>query len=1668
MADRPESRSVLTSSEVAFPRGGASVLSALEVKEISNEATRDVLFETAQASKRAADESDQPSKKQKRSKKKKAVVEEPVEKTITVDRFSFRNLFPGCTVLGQITKIGKMNLTLSLGNNLLGFVPITSISEEVTALIESYENGASDESDDEDDKQFPSLVDIFSVGLWVRAQIVPVDDKENIKLQLTIEPQAVNAPLEDEDIVPGNVLQASVKSVEDHGVLLNTGRKTPGFISNKELEAADISPKDLHVGEVLLAAVVKSTSRNIAMRPAGAVDLEAKKTFLETISSIDAVQPGTLVKALVAEVTSQGIVARVFGMVDASVNLPHLNEYSLEKLQSKYPVGSTISTRVVGVLMREGVKKLVLSALPHILSLAPTSHGDGSSALEAFPIGHIFQDGVEIIAVDDEFFYVSFGSADIRGQVHKSRLSEDAQMDIEYTIGTRHRARVLGFNTGDDVLSMTFDSKVIDSKFLSSYDVPIGEYFKDGEVVKILPDGQGMIVKIFNEYEGIVPANHISDIKLSYPERKFKIGSKVKGRVLNKSGKKLLLTLRKSFVGLDESEILGSFEKASVGFKTAAVVDRFVNGGAIITFFGYIRALLPKSEISETFVTNIADHLKVGQTVTATILTVDPEEKRLVATLRQSLLLNADQLNVMNELECGKSVVNATVAEKNKDAVIVEFEGSNLRGIVAIPHLSDRPYDENRSYYKKLQIGQQLEVLVLDKDFKARAITATAKESLVNDAKNGSFPVVFEDIKDDGSILHGYIKSVTNLGLFVTFAGRLTGLVLARHATGNNNEDLFSNYYRNQSVACQVVKIDNEERRFLLALEDTGSNDFNKDAINPVDESKKSLSDYTPGVVTKGVIKSVKNGLIHVQLAENLQGKIDVSQCFNSVEEIDSKEPMAHFKKNDVITVKVIGYHDPRSHQFSASLTNASKFSVLELSVLERELKAKNKPFQDVSVSEGAEVIAYVQNSGAGVVWASISPAFPARIGFTEILDEALDPEEMEARYPSGTPIKATVRGFDKENNTVILTSKCSHLKSTKDLELGSKYVARVIKTTLLNVVLEIGTDIIVAAYITDALDDYTQSLEEQFHSQQIVNATVTHIDDEGKVFVSLRGESPKDKVIDSIADLTRGGRIRGFVQNTSDSGLIVTLGRAVHALVRVRDLSDGFLKEWKLFFKPGQPVHARVMSCENEGRVLLSLRESEIKSELSILKNFEDLQVGDIYEGYVMRTTDYGVFVRLDGTYKLSGLCHRSQIADTDVADASALFGEGDRVKVKVLALDAGKRQMSLGMKASFFTDSNEDDVMEDAEDDSEEEADSEDADEADENSESEDIVMEDASDDEEESEDEEEESKSEALGSGLSTNGFDWTASILDQAEDNYSSSDEEDFTQDKKKKKKGSKHVEDKTSEINTRAPQSVSDFERLLVGNPNSSVVWMNYMSFQLQLSEVDKAREIGERALKTITFREEQEKMNIWIAMLNLENTFGDDDTLEEVFKRSTQYMDSLTMHQKLVSIYTMSEKFRKADMLYKTMTKKFGKHVSVWVQNGSYYLERDMSDQAHEVLARALQVLPKREHIEVVRKFAQLEFSFGDPEQGRSLFEGLISDAPKRIDLWNVYIDQEIKKNEKKKAEDLFERVITKKMSKKQAKFFFSKWLTFEEEKGDEQATARVKALATEYVQKHN
>lgn len=58
---------------------------------------------------------------------------------------------------------------------------------------------------------------------------------------------------------------------------------------------------------------------------------------------------------------------------------------------------------------------------------------------------------------------------------------------------------------------------------------------------------------------------------------------------------------------------------------------------------------------------------------------------------------------------------------------------------------------------------------------------------------------------------------------------------------------------------------------------------------------------------------------------------------------------------------------------------------------------------------------------------------------------------------------------------------------------------------------------------------------------------------------------------------------------------------------------------------------------------------------------------------------------------------------------------------------------------------------------------------------------------------------------------------------------------------------------------------------------------------LQATEIEKARSVARRALRTINFREEQEKLNVWLALLNLEHRFG---TKVQLWKSAVLYLQN--------------------------------------------------------------------------------------------------------------------------------------------------------------------------------
>ncbi|TAQ85094.1 hypothetical protein B7494_g6580 [Chlorociboria aeruginascens] len=1675
--------------EAAFPRGGASVLTPLEHKQIQIEATRDVLFEQ-QNSKGGADEEGirtvKKSKSRGKNKKESDRIQDE-EETVKIEGLSFKRIIPGSLVLGLVSEINDHDIALSLPNNLTGYVPITSISDKLTQRIEAIaaaEDRATDEESELDDIDLNSL---FSIGQYLRAFVVSTSDdaksttfgKAKRRIELSLRPQQSNNALTAQNVITYNTIMASVVSVEDHGVIMDLGlddQQMRGFMSSKEI-GHGIELSSIQEGAVYLCIVTGLNSNGKTVKLSTdclRMGNSKKPNHLSEAPTIDAFLPGTVVEILVADITSKGISGKVMGMLDVTADLMHSGAgASGRDLEKKYKVGSKVKGRVICTFPTSDPPKLGVSLLDHVLSLVPQQaikNGQKEKPLDILPLSTIIE---------------------------------------EATVGSTHRARIIGYNFLDGVYLVSLEQSILEQPFLRIEDLRVGEIVK-GKVETIIVNATGVggvLINLSEGISGLAPEMHLADVQLLHPEKKFREGMTVTARVLSTdpSKRQIRLTLKKSLVNSEAAPFI-NYKDISVGMQSPGTIVNILPTGAVVQFYGTIRGFLPVAEMSEAFIQDPTQHFRVGQVVSVHVLKVDSEANKLIVSCKDPSAFGLAQQAAMKKLKIGE-IVSAVVTEKSNDDISVEIQRLGLRAILPVGHLTDGTQNKNLSALKKIRVGQTLtDLVVLEKLEQKRLIILTSKPSLLKDAKSRTLLRSFEDVKENKAI-HGFIRNITPTAVFVQFAGGLTGL-LPKSKLPEDAVTLPEFGLRKfQTVEVRVISVDQTQQRFTLSMTDLITNELPQpvlalagdpqEAINPVDDRITSVDDLTLGKLTKARVVSVKETQINVKLADNIQGRIDISQIFDSWEDIkDPKRPLKNFSQKQVISVRVLGIHDARNHKFLPISHRGGKTLVFELSAKPSDqTESAQEPLMLDKVKIGSSYIVFVNNIRVDCLWVNLSPNVRGRIRALDISDDVSLLNDLDNNFPIGSAISVHVKAVDVANNRLDLSGRSTGTSETltfQNLSNNMVVPGKITKVTERQIMVQLSEDISGPVYLPDFADDFSEAIPTKYSKNDIVRVCVTEIDVPNKrMRLSTRPSrvlnsslTVQDPEISSIFQLKVNDIVRGFVKNVSDKGLFINLGGNVIAYVRVSDLSDSYIKDWKSEYEVGQLIKGKVTELDtNLNHVQMSLKTSVIDKNYVAPIVFNDIKVGQIITGKIRKVEDFGVFIVVDGSSNVSGLCHQSEMAEKRVHDVKKLYEEGDAVKAVVLKVDAEKKRISFGMNASYFEDSVDSDNDSD-DDDSVSDMPGvklgtiidEDSEEEDNNSDGginldgiENIEI-NAGLDEQSSDMEMKDIGGDDSIAALNAGGFDWSAGILNNIDDQSSAgSSYEDTAEKPKKKKRRKAEIQvDRTGDLDLNGPQSVSDFERLLLGQSDSSQLWIEYMAFQMQLSELSKAREVAERAIKMINIREETEKMNVWIALLNLENTYGSDETVNDAFKRACQYNDAQEIHERLTSIYIQSGKHNKADDLFQTLVKKFSQSPTVWY-NYAHFLHTTLSspDRARALLPRATQSLPSHTHLALTLKFAALEFhsASGSPERGRTMFEGLLATFPKRLDIWNQLLDLEVQQGDVDVIRGVFERVVKiKGIKPKGVKAWFRRWSEWEAKNGDKKTQEKVKAKAEEWV----
>ena len=1477
-------------------------------------------------------------------------------------------------VFGQVSRINRYDIALTLPNNLTGYIPLTSISDKVTEAVEALaaDEGSSEVSADEAKGKEVDLKTLFSPGQYLRAYVSSTHDatssggKGKKRIELSINPRQANSGLKRVDLVVNSMVQATVASVEDHGLIMNLGLEDAtirGFMSSKEL-GQNIDHLKVEEGTVFLCLVTGlSANGNIIKlsadtRKAGNIK---RSNYLTDAPTVDSFLPGTAVELLVAEVTPSGIVGKVMGLLDVTADLIHSGAAASGKsLEKKYTTGSKIRGRIICTFPMASEKKLGISLLDHVVNLRPpkpTGLAEDVSPTDVLPISTIVQEARVAKVEPGVGLFVDVGVKGVRGFVHISRVADGMTKTLSesigpYKLGSVHRGRIIDYNPMDGMFLVSLEQKIIDMPFLRLEDVQVGQIVK-GTVEKLVINAAGIggvLVNLAEGITGLAPEMHLADVHLQHPEKRFKEGSSVTARVLstNPEKRQLRLTLKKALVNSD-GEIWKSYDNLAVGMQAPGTLVNILSSGAVVQFYGSVRGFLPVSEMSESYIQDPKQHFRVGQVVNVHIVSIDAAERRMRVSCRDPSLFGAAQQKALQELSPG-GTVSGLVSEKTNDEIVVELDHSGLKAGLPIEHLGDESARKCLSLANRIRVGQTLQdLLVLDKQEAKRLIRLTSKPSLIKAAKAGKLLKAFEDVVQ-GTEVVGFVRNITLTGVFVQFAGGLTGLLLKNHLPDEAIRLPDFGMRRNQSVLARVLSIDYGQQRFLLTQKITTTQETTKlkesgaplsavrDLSNPADGVSSSLDDFTLGKLTKAKIVSVKETQMNVQLADNVQGRIDVSEVFDNWEEIkDRKHPLKIFRPKQILPVRILGVHDSRNHRF-LPITHTGKAPVFELSAKsshQREGEIDILTLDKVQV--GSKWLVFVNNIADDCVWVNLSPNVRGRIRAMDVSEDVSLLTDLSKNFPVGSALRARVVNVDVTSNRLDLSARpasSSHSLALEDLSKGMVLPGRVTKVTERQMMVQLSEDLSGAVHLVDLADDYSASNPAAYQKNQVVRVCIKNIDVPNKRLVLstrpskvLSSSLPvKDPDIDSISQLKVNDVMRGFIKNVADTGIFVSLASNVTAFVRISDLSDSFIKDWKTNLEVDQLVKGKITEIDPIlNHILMNLKQSVMDKDYKAPLTYADIQVGQTVTGKVRKVEDFGVFIVIDDSANVSGLCHRSEVAEQRVADVRKLYEEGDTVKAKVLNVDLEKRRISFGLKASYFTTDEEDS---DNESDGEVAgeiggvtfASSSNAETEDDDMDREDIDLADVPDidsDEKGMSDDDIDGDVAAIEDvdvtsddvqGLSTGGFDWSGGVMDHDMRDVQSDTDGEISQPKKKKRRRAEIKIDRTGDLDANGPQSVADFERLLLGQPDSSYLWVSYMAFQLQLSEVTKARDIAERAIKSINVRDVGQKLNVWVALLNLENTYGSDESVEEVFKRACQYNDAQEVHERLTSIYIQSGK----------------------------------------------------------------------------------------------------------------------------------------------------------------
>ena len=339
----------------------------------------------------------------------------------------------------------------------------------------------------------------------------------------------------------------------------------------------------------------------------------------------------------------------------------------------------------------------------------------------------------------------------------------------------------------------------------------------------------------------------------------------------------------------EREELLNKLEE---GIEIEGIVKNLTDYGAFVDLGG-IDGLLHITDMAWRRIKHPSEVVEVGQDLKVKVLKFDRERNRVSLGLKQ---LGTDPWDNVGGTYPVGSVVKARVTNLTDYGCFAEIS----EGIEGLVHVSEMDHtNKNIHPSKVVQVGDEVEVMILDIDEERRRISLGIKQTLANPWDE------FDKKHERGDKISGTIKSITDFGIFIGLDGGIDGLVhLSDISWTETGEEAIRNYNKGDTVEAMVLSVDAEANRISLGVKQLTSDPFNEYLVN-----------NDRGAIVNGKVKEVDAKGATIELADEVEAYLRASEIQRDRVEDATK----HLSVGDDVEAKIISV-DRKTRNISLSI----------------------------------------------------------------------------------------------------------------------------------------------------------------------------------------------------------------------------------------------------------------------------------------------------------------------------------------------------------------------------------------------------------------------------------------------------------------------------------------------------------------------------------------------------------------------------------------------------------------------------------------------------------------------------------------------------------------------------------------------------------------------------